>query len=482
MSRTAFLATGAAVVLLAAALRLPGLDDQSLWSDEIYSIESATWPVPVLLTVRDGHPPLYGLLIKALDQMAPSDLHGRAISAVAGIATVAAMLGLGAAVAGRPAALIAAGLLAVSPLHVWYSREGRMYALLVLWTVLGSWLFVRALRDGARRAWAGFALVSVAGLATHYLYGPVLLAQAAFVGLRFAAGAVSRRRLALAAGAMLGLAAIGLVLLGDEAAGVVARRRRFEWMALPYTAFTFIGGFGLGPPVGLLQRDRSLATIAAYWPELAAAAVAAGAMAWAARRALPSAGPWGLYLVCWLLVPAAVVFGGAWLADGTYTVRYLLPALPAFVLLAAIGLVGLPRRWGALLAALVGVLASVAIARDRLDPRYQRDDLRGAAHWLRAHAGTQQRILASASYIPVGLRHYEGALQLEPLAPRALGSAAEAEALVAALADTGGWLVLSREWEDDPAGHLARAIAARAPGVEVARFPGIRIFRFRPDA
>ena len=70
MTRTSLLVASAAVLLLATALRLPGLAAQSLWTDEIYSVESARWPLPVLLEVQDGHPPLYGLILKALDQVA----------------------------------------------------------------------------------------------------------------------------------------------------------------------------------------------------------------------------------------------------------------------------------------------------------------------------------------------------------------------------------------------------------------------------
>ena len=482
MTRKVFVGAGLAVVLLAAALRLPGLDDQSLWSDEIYSVEAARWPLPVLLAVRDGHPPLYGLIVKALDRLGPSDLHGRIVSAVAGIAAVGAMLGLGRAVAGRRAAVVAAGLLAVSPLHVWYSREGRMYALVALWSIVGSWLFVRALRDGARAAWVGWALVSAAGLATHYLYGPVLLAQAAFLALRRASGTITTRRLALAGGVTLALGAIALVLLGEEAAGVVARRRGFEWLAVPYTAFTFVGGFGLGPPVELLQRDRGLATLASFWPAVTVVTLTGAVLAWATVRALPSLGMWGVYLVLWLLVPAAVVFGGAWLTNGSYSVRYLLPALPAFVLLAATGIVALPRRWGAIGLGVLGALSVLSIARDRGDPRYARDDLRGAARWLRAHAGTRDPVAVSAAYVAVGLRHYDGALQVAPLTNRRLQTAADAEAALADLLAAGGWLVLSRDWEDDPSGHLDRTIAARAPDALVARLPGVRIFRFRPRA
>jgi hypothetical protein len=91
-------------------------------------------------------------------------------------------------------------------------------------------------------------------------------------------------------------------------------------------------------------------------------------------------------------------------------------------------------------------------------------------------------VAVSATYVAVGLRHYDGALQVAPLTNRRLRTAADAEAALADLLAAGGWLVLSRDWEDDPSGHLDRTIAARAPDALVARLPGVRIFRFRAGA
>lgn len=479
MTRTSLIVAGTAALLLAAALRLPGLDDQSLWSDEIYSVESARWPLPVLLTVQDGHPPLYGLILKALDRIRPSDLNGRFVSAVAGIATVGAMLALGCAIADRRTAVVGALLLAIAPLHVWYSREGRMYAIVALCSVLGSWLFVRAFRDGGGRAWAAYAIVSAVGLLTHYLYGAVVLAQALFVIIERFGDPVALRRLAIVGAGLLALGALALPVLGKEAVGFAGHWRRFEWLAVPYTAYTFVGGYGLGPPVELLHRERALATIATvHWPELAALALVAAALVWASARAVPSLGVWGVYLVLWLLVPAILVFAGAWVKDGAYNVRYVFSTFPAFVMLAAVAITRAPRWYGlTCLAALAGI-AAVSIGRDRFDPRYAREDLRRAARYLREHAGAEEPVTVSASYVIAGLHHYDAPPRLEPLAIRPLQGSADADAVLTALTSSGGWLVLSREWEDDPRGYLERAIVARAAGAEVARLPGVRIFRF----
>jgi hypothetical protein len=476
VTRSSLVGAGVAVLLLAAALRLPGLDKQRpVWTDEGLRVEAARWPVPVLLTAEDPHPPLFGLILKHW---------------IVGTLRPARTLGLGhrrhrggggdarARLRGRggQVAVLAALILAIAPLHVVLAPGPHV---LVGRAVQASphrgSSCVRS-ATAARRRWTGYA-GSAVGLLTHYLYATVVLAQAVFVVLR----RVALGRVALVGGALLVLATIAASILGRDAVGLVSHRRSFEWLSVPYTALVFVGGFGLGPPVELLHRDRSVATIApAFAPGIAAVAVLGVVLVWGALRALPVLGAWGLYLVLWLVIPAVVVFAGAWVRDGAFNVRYLLAAFPAFVLLAAIAIDRMPRPYAlACLAALVA-LSTLSIARDRFDPRYARDDLRGAAHWLRTHAGADAPVTVSASYSVFGLRHYDGALHLEPLAIRPVSNAEEANVLLDGL--SGRWLVLVREWEDDPAGYLDRAIAARAPDAQAARFPGVRIFRFAPTA
>ena len=54
------------------------------------------------------------------------------------------------------AAPAAAFLLAIHPLHVRYGADGRGYSFVVLLTLLGGWLLLRALRDGRWRWWLAY--------------------------------------------------------------------------------------------------------------------------------------------------------------------------------------------------------------------------------------------------------------------------------------------------------------------------------------
>lgn len=121
--------------LLALGLRLYGLNRLSLWLDEGFTVLYARLPWARLFGLYgqyDVHPPLYYAVVKLAALVVPEVSAGRVVSALAGAATVLVLYALVTRIAGRSIALAAAAVLALSPLHIWYSQEARMYALAVL--------------------------------------------------------------------------------------------------------------------------------------------------------------------------------------------------------------------------------------------------------------------------------------------------------------------------------------------------------------
>ncbi|HEY2571418.1 MAG TPA: glycosyltransferase family 39 protein, partial [Solirubrobacteraceae bacterium] len=201
----------AALIVLAAALRLATLGEQSFWYDEAYT------PVHVLhsglgATLRavvhhENTPPLWYLIAWAdVRLLGDGALALRLPSALAGILTVPVVWAIGQQLAGRRTALIAAAIVAVNPLFVWYSQEARAYGLFVLTCALAMLCFVRALDEPTPRRMAAFALAGALALLTHY-FAVFLLAAMALWLLRDAA----QRRAALAA--VAALTVVGLALL-----------------------------------------------------------------------------------------------------------------------------------------------------------------------------------------------------------------------------------------------------------------------------
>ena len=468
----------ALAMAIAAVLRFPGLMTQSLWVDEVYSVNMLSWPISVILHVQDGHPPLYALLHLVVAQVMDPDVAGRLISAVAGVAAVGLLVRFVAELWDVRTALVAGYLLAISPLHVWYSQEGRSYALVVLIGIGASLTLMRAVREPTWGRWIAFAVWSLVGLFTHYLYAALLVAQGVHLALL---GGQGRLLLALAAAAAIGLACIPI--LGPEATQFVGDQRGFEWLALPYTAFTFFVGFGLGPSVEELHRERGIQTVIANWPAVEVVVAIALATAIATPRALSKAGPWGRYVALWLVVPILFVFAGSWARDGAFNVRYTIVALPALMVLVALVLTdGRTLRLAVGLTVATGLcLASIAI--DRLDPGHQREDVRAAAEFLDRNVAAGDRVVVAARYMDAPLRHYaRGALTFEALPVRPMRSASDVarnlEDLLTPARTT--WLVLSRDWEDDPDGDLLAALDRLPGATAVAHFAGVRILRLVP--
>src|SRR5690606_37264927 len=104
------------VLLLATALRFYRLDAQSFWNDEGNSARLSERTIALIIegTASDIHPPLYYLALHGWRELlGESEFALRALSAFAGVATVASVLALGrAATPHRPALALTAGLLA----------------------------------------------------------------------------------------------------------------------------------------------------------------------------------------------------------------------------------------------------------------------------------------------------------------------------------------------------------------------------------
>ena len=190
------------ILLLATFLRFHRLEAQSFWNDEGNSARLSERSMALIVegTASDIHPPLYYLLLRGWREVAgASEFSLRALSAFAGIGTVAVTFALGEAVV-KPAlstlsdsrrvadrrspvvVAVAALLAALNPALVYYSQEARMYSLLALLAALATLLLVRwwqaimNARPAAGLAIA-YAFCAAAGLYTHYFFPAVLLAH-----------------------------------------------------------------------------------------------------------------------------------------------------------------------------------------------------------------------------------------------------------------------------------------------------------------
>ncbi|MCB0192432.1 MAG: glycosyltransferase family 39 protein [Anaerolineae bacterium] len=153
------------LIWMAAALRLAWLDQQSLWYDEGVTWMLSQMPLTELInwTAADIQPPLYYLIIWTTDILfSDSEWALRFPSAVFGILTVPMLYTLARRLsylnrqtnqpANYPASFpfLAAFLLTLSPLMIYYSQEARMYTLLTFEAVLLGYLLLQLLHPTTR--------------------------------------------------------------------------------------------------------------------------------------------------------------------------------------------------------------------------------------------------------------------------------------------------------------------------------------------
>ncbi|MGQ9584246.1 MAG: glycosyltransferase family 39 protein [Anaerolineae bacterium] len=297
-----------AILLLGLVLRLTQLTFQPLWWDEGYSLYFATLPLAEMVrqTAVDIHPPLYYALLHGWMALAGSGPAAvRTFSVLTGLAAVPLAFALGRRLGGRPAGWAAGVVVALSPFHLFYSQEVRMYALVTtlgLGACLLHWDLLRSFEKGGhgRRTWlwAGYALLTTAALYTQYYAVFLVLAQAAYT-LLWAwrrAGRWAFTRWVLGAQAL----AIGLFLPWAAYAGPKL------WLYVRYKV-----GQDADLPAGpLVYLARHLAAMGSgHWEGSLASwwwlgLIPVGLTAWGlwgeARR--QDRGPWA-YLGLWLAVP-----------------------------------------------------------------------------------------------------------------------------------------------------------------------------------
>ncbi len=180
-SRTFWIVAG--LTLLAAGLRFATLGLQAYHHDEIVTasrvLRGDFWHAMDAVGFSESAPPLYYALAWVWTQVTGTGEFGlRSLSAVAGVATVPVAYLVGLELRGRRAGLMAAALVAVNPMLLWYSQEARGYALLVLLCAVSLLYCVRAQRSGRRRDFTLWGLASGLALATHYFAFFALAAEA----------------------------------------------------------------------------------------------------------------------------------------------------------------------------------------------------------------------------------------------------------------------------------------------------------------
>ena len=365
--------------MLAAVLRFSTVGLQSYWSDEAVTVALVRMDFRDMLGLipeSESTPPLYYAVAWLWAWTFGSDeIALRSLSALVGTAAAPLTAAAARVLVSRRTAVVAAALVAVNPLLIWYSQEARAYSMLVALVAASLLAFARAREAPTGPRLAGWASTAVLAGTTHYFAAFVIVPQAVFL-------LATRRRVAVGAVGAVTLGALALLPLALAQRGTGSA----EWIARS----AFDARLATSAKQLLVGRsgpfDRPLAALAAIAIATSVVLLVRSSDKRARRGAAVAA---GIGLVA-LALPVALT---AVRLDYVIAQNVLAALVPLIVAVATGFAVGTPRPVA--LAALVSlcVISLALVAAVAVDPSYQRADWRGAARATAPREGTRLIVL-----------------------------------------------------------------------------------------
>ncbi len=469
------------VLVIAAATALMGLGSQSLTMDEVIETQTATLPAAEIIQLPNSYPPLYHLLRKMWDRLDTSELGQRHFSVVVGLLSIVVMWRLAAAAVDEGVALAAAAITTISPLHIYYSQEGRPNILFLSLTACGIYYGWRLVQGAT--AWDRwlFVAVGVAGCFTHYYFAFVLVAIG--VGVLCNKGPKYFLRTIGPPAVAIGLACLPLLLLIQSDFTYqrdLRTPRPASLAAIGYTVFSFESGYTLGPSRSQLHTIsvREAAQSALPWFLLIGLYVvptwARGVRFLAKRDQLA-------YWMSAVFVPLLLTVMACRLFGLTFNSRFLLCCWVPYAIVLASGIMAFAVRIRLMVGTLMLIVAGMAVYHHHHDPLYANEDLRSAVRYI--HQFEPRPIVVCAGYMHDVVNHYlpqsdKAWPQVPRLKDRAHseGSTVEVLKAVEALDGQKFWFIYCRAYDGDPEGEILGALSAKYGLQPVCEAPGVVIY------
>lgn len=390
------------ILLLTLIFRLIAIN-QSFWLDEAINVIAVRdLSLDKLLSqysVGDFHPPLYHILLWSWFKFFPAtEIWARIPSVIFAVATVFFTFKIAKVLVNSErstvVAAVASTLLATSSLHIYYSQEARMYALAAFLTTYVFYILVKLKDTVSVKNKIGFAAALVLLFLTDYQ--PWLLLPLFFM-----------HEPLLTSVALLFTTPWWPMLAKQVGVGLTTAQAFPGWETVvgKLTLKTLL----LVPVkflVGRVSIDNSLLFAAVLTIPLLVVGLAM--LRFTQKR------EWNRRLLLgWLLVP---LFAGALLAIKIPIFSYFrfLFVLPAFYLVASIGLSSFSPRWKKAAIGVLLVTNLISLAAYLTLPKFHREDWKGATKYLHQFDPLQTLVVFPNLAQSAGLDFYnDGKLKLQ---------------------------------------------------------------------
>lgn len=388
------------ILLLSLILRVI-VFDQSLWWDEAINVVAAknlnlgqfifSYPI------GDFHPPGYFFILWIWTHLFGfSEVVVRIPSVILALITAWLTFLLGKKMFGEKVGLLAAYLLAIAPLHVYYSQEARMYALAAFSTTLCFYFFTK-LNEKRYLTSVGFILGVVLVLYSDYLAYLIFPAQLLYI--LWSKKIALKKFLKFFGVSLLFLIPILPIFLNQLATG------RETAASLPAWA-NVVGGANIKELL-LVFVKTSIGRVSLTNKLIYGALMAGLGLFYLIiiAQALKKFDSHLKLLVLWITIPLILAFFISSLIPVLAYFRMLF-ILPAFYLLLAKGLTSLPKIYFKPAIFLVMMISLFSLSLYYTNPKFQREDWRGALSLIKENISEGDLVLFENTTIPSPALYY----------------------------------------------------------------------------
>jgi mannosyltransferase len=390
--------------LISALIRLYRVDYQSMRYDETFTVFLARLEFTrgIEFMVGDAvHPPLYYWIQKLFLVISDSEMLVRLPAVLFGSLGVMAMYLLVEHWINRPTALSAACLMALSPFHIWFSQDARMYSLLALLSLVCMGAYLQFLSRPTRWSHTILVFASMLAYLTHYF--ALFLPLVQFIHL-----AINIRRYPDKIRLWTGLQFVAaLPLLGWI---YLLSRREVQYFNIgwiPAPRPVDLGNTLLNFTVGYFEPIH-----ATHW---VFAALCLLIVIWGIRVRGENTDVRQI-LVLWAFLPPLLIFLLSFRRP-TYVDRFLILSLPPFLILLSAGMTAMKKRWlWILFGFFVVVLTMRSIQMFHLPKYLQKEDYRQVSEYLRNHVGDNELVVVRILQMMIPFLYYElGDIEVKPM-------------------------------------------------------------------
>lgn len=367
-----------AVLALAFGVRLISIN-QSFWLDEainvVYAKQLSFWQFVSSYPIGDFHPPgWFAILWVTTHIFGSSEISARFPSLLLSVATVYLIYLIGKQLFNKRVGLISALLLSISPLHIYYSQEARMYALAAFAVSLSTYFLIKLASDIRLKNFLTYGISLGFVFYSDYLAYLILPVHLIYFFI-FRRNAFLKYLASFAGSLILGLPLIPL-FIKQLATGVQTAAALPGWAGV-------VGGSGIKDglllPVKILIGRVSIDNNLVYLFVVLAISLPYLMVLTKVRKLNDKF----FLLTLWLALPPTSAFLISFFVPVFAYFRVLF-ILPAFYLLVAAGAVQFKTALSKTLIIIMAVVQIVASGVYLFNPEFQREDWRSAVRYVEA--------------------------------------------------------------------------------------------------